>query len=109
MKYEWVLRRYISTDENGKKALELANEGVGYHVINRERSKGEDIILAFKWIPIDKHGNSRPLPQHLELASKYQIEKLIEWDAKRGNTSANEDRRTDKDIIKPSFMDGIKL
>ena len=109
MKYEWALTRFISTDENGKKALELANQGVGYHVINKERSKGEDIILAFKWIPIDKDGNSRPLPQHLELASKYQIEKLIEWDAKRGNTSANEDRRTDKDIIKPSFMDGIKL
>lgn len=83
MKYEWGLRRFLSSDDQGKKVVELANENVGYHIMNKNRSKGEDVIVAFKWIPIDKDGNSRPLPQHLELASKYQSDKLEEWDIKR--------------------------
>lgn len=84
-KYEWALARYISSDDKCKKVVELANAGIGYHIMNKERAKGEDVIVAFKWVPLDENGDSKPLPQHLEIASVYQSEKLDGWDkARRG-------------------------
>jgi len=112
MNYEWALARYISTDETGKKVAELASAGVGYHIMNKNRSKGEDVIVAFKFIPIDKDGNSRPLPPHLELASVYQSEKLDELDKKRNGFPDMKDRRGIKDkidrtVIKADFIESI--
>jgi hypothetical protein len=105
MQYEWALARYTSNDERGKKVVELANYGVGYHIINKERSKGEDVIVAFKFIPIDKNGNSRPLPAHLELASKHQSVKLDEWDKKRNGVPDSGVRRG---IVTPAKIAEIK-
>ena len=77
MEYKWVLARYRSTDETGKKCVELAENNVGYHIINKDRAKNEDVILAFKFI------QNKPLPIHLCYASDAQVKKLEELDQKR--------------------------
>lgn len=77
MEYKWVLVRYRSTDETGKKCVELAQNNVGYHIINKDRAKNEDVILAFKFI------ENKPLPIHLAFASDSQARKLEELDRKR--------------------------
>ena len=96
IEYEWALIRFKSNDERGKRAVDLANNGIDYHIINKERTKGEDVILAFMFIPIDKDGNSRPLPIYSELASKSQADKLDLWDKKRNGIPDSVSRR---DII----------
>jgi len=112
-KYQWAIVRYISSDEQGKKVVELANAGVGYHIMNKGRSKGEDVLVAFKWIPLDKKGDSKPLPQHLELASAYQSDRLEEWDKNRSGLPQQTDRRGIKtEIARPTritteFLDNI--
>lgn len=88
MQYDWVLARYHSTNETGKKVVELANAGVGYHIINKDRGKSEDVIVAFKHVAING------LPHHLTYATKQQSEKLEKLDMKRKGGSDREDRRT---------------
>ena len=77
MEYKWVLSRYRSSDDTGKKVIDLANANVGYHIINKERAKNEDVIVAFK------SAMNKPLPAHLEFATTTQSEKLELWDKKR--------------------------
>lgn len=88
MQYDWVLARYHNTNETGKKVLELANAGVGYHIINKGRTKTEDVIVAFKYVA------NKPLPHHLTYATKQQCEKLEKLDEGRKGGSDRSDRRS---------------
>jgi len=94
--YKWALVRYNSTNEAGKKAVDLANSGIGYHIMNKSRSKGEDVILAFKFVPVGADGMPRSLPDHAEFASNTQADKLEDWDFSRKGKQKTEDRRSMK-------------
>lgn len=88
MDYTWVLTRYRSTDETGKKAVELAQAGVGYHIINKDRGKNEDVVLAFKF------ANVKPISHHLTIATPDQVRKLEDRDRERKGAPQNHDNRS---------------
>lgn len=90
MDYTWVLVNYNSKDEVGKKALELAQAGIGYHIVNRERTGHDDIVLAFKF------ANVKPIPHHLTPATPSQVQRLEERDIKRKGSISQADNRTPK-------------
>lgn len=71
MKYDWVIARFNAANEQGKYVLGLAHQGIGYFLINKDRTRSDDIIVAFK-----KAASDQPLPHHLAYADKHQIEKL---------------------------------
>lgn len=70
MEYTWVIARYTYNSERGKSALAHANAGIGYVLMNPERGRADDILVAFKW------ALNKPIPHHLDQASEVQIERL---------------------------------
>jgi len=76
MNYRWVIGRY-SIDGQGSYVLGMANAGIGYILINRDRQKKDDVIVGFKF------AGNEPLPNHLDEATPFQIEKLERVDKKR--------------------------
>ena len=76
MNYRWVIGRY-PIDGQGAYVLSMANSGIGYILINRERQKKDDVIVGFKFAGYE------PLPYHLDEATPFQIEKLERVDKKR--------------------------
>lgn len=77
MDFIWVLGRYTAHSDHGKYVLSLIGEGIGYHLLNKERAKSEDIIVGFKYPTI------KPLPHHLEPATPTQTLKLDDLDMQR--------------------------
>lgn len=77
MQFDWVLGRYTAHSDKGKYVLSLASEGVGYHLLNKERGKSEDIIVGFKYPAV------KALPHHLEYATASQVTRLEEMDERR--------------------------
>lgn len=69
--YTWVLARYRYNEERAKNAL---NHPTNYKVINPERGRTEDVIVAFKYIL-----GAGPIPAHLTEASKAQQDSLEKW------------------------------
>jgi acyl-ACP thioesterase len=76
--YRWVLKRYRFNDEQGKRALISQT----YILINKERGKTDDIIVAFKWVDFN---GKRPLPEGCQYASEEQDKRLEEIDKQRRN------------------------
>lgn len=74
---EWVIARYTSNSSQGKSVLAHIGAGAGYHLLNPQRSKTDDLIVGFRR-PID---DARPA--HLQLASWEQIRKLERLDSQR--------------------------
>jgi len=77
MGYKWALSRYPAKSDRTRKILELADFGVGYHIINKSRGKSDDVIAAFK-LPV-----CNPLPLECTYASPAQISSLDRMDAAR--------------------------
>ena len=100
--YTWVLVQYRSTDETGKKAVELAQAGIGYHIINKDRAKNEDVTLAFKF------ANVKPIPHHLTAASPEQVRKLEQRDQDRKGAPKQEDNRPSR-VSAPAKVDFRKV
>ena len=67
--YRWVLAQYPANSEMGKKVLAEEKAGSGYRLINKDRSKTQPIIVAFKYF-------GYPIPSHLREATREQSEKL---------------------------------
>lgn len=82
MIFNWVIARYKTNDDRGKYVLSLVNEGIGYFLLNKDRQRSEDIIVAFK-----KPSDGEPLPHHLAFATEDQIKKLNLMDDKRRGAS----------------------
>ena len=78
MNYEWIIARHRSNSDQAKYILSLVNSGIGYHLINRDRAKNEDVVVAFK-----RPLSDEPLPIHLARANATQIHKLDQMDIKR--------------------------
>ncbi len=89
MNFTWVIGRY-PLDAGGSQVLALANAGIGYFLMNRERGKKDDVIVGFKF------PNDRMLPPHLDEATQFQVTKLEGADQKRNGV--NNERRTAKHI-----------
>lgn len=66
----WVVARYSWGSPQGKTALALGGEGVGYVLMNPQRSKTEDVIVAFR------RPNIGALPPHLSYATSQQATML---------------------------------
>jgi len=45
----WVIASYAPFSERGKQVLALAETGTGYILQNKDRAKGDNIIVAFMW------------------------------------------------------------
>ena len=75
--FDWVIAAHQPTSSQGKYILELANIGVGYHLLNKNRLKTDNILVGFKFVA------NKPLPSHLQYATADQSHKLDELDRKR--------------------------
>ena len=67
--YRWVLASYDPRSTQGKAVLAHAGAGIGYRVINKQRTKMDNVIVAFKYAKL-------PVPAHLTEATPAQVEKL---------------------------------
>jgi hypothetical protein len=47
--YHWVVSAYAPNSDRGKSVLAHAEIGLGYVLQNRNRSKNDNIIVAFKY------------------------------------------------------------
>lgn len=92
MKYIWVIGGFSADSEQGKYALSLAQAGIGYHHLNKDRTKGQPIIVGFKY------PEGSDLPAHLEVATYSQIEKLDKADDKRKGIIQIKHKMTTKSI-----------
>lgn len=70
MEYNWVVAAYEPRSDRGKSVLSHADAGIGYVLQNRDRSKGEAIIVAFKYPA------NRDIPHYLTLATPGQADAL---------------------------------
>ncbi len=71
MIYTWVIGSYDPKTERGKNVVTHADAGIGYFTLNKDRLKGQSIIVGFKWA-----SHTEPVPHHLTLATPVQIDKL---------------------------------
>ena len=77
MLYEWRKVRYKG--DAAKNTLGLANQGIGYIVLESGKDKGETYcIVAYKQ-PLD-----RQIPDHVEELTTYEMKK-VEWRIKNGD------------------------
>lgn len=72
MKYQWVIARYAPKSANGIGALAESVKGLGYILINSDRSASDPVVVAFK-----KPMNDI-LSHHLDLANEAQTAKFEE-------------------------------
>lgn len=75
--YEWVIAAYPPASKEGKRILELASMGVGYHLLNKNRLKTDNLLFGFKFVA------NKPLPDYLTFASPEQSKKLEALDQRR--------------------------
>ena len=47
VRVDWTIVQYQATSTAGKYALSLSEIGIGYRLLNKQRSKTDNIILAF--------------------------------------------------------------
>lgn len=69
-KARWVIIRANPTSPRGKTIIGQAAEGIGYIILNHDRSRGDDIIAAFRRVENDV------LPVHLTYATTQQCKAL---------------------------------
>lgn len=68
MIYLWVIGQYSPSSERGKSVMAHAANGVGYFELNKGRSKGENIVVGFRW-----SNHKEPVPRYLAIANPEQI------------------------------------
>lgn len=66
----WVIARHPWNGAQGKYVASLANEGIGYIFMNPQRSKTDDVIVAFRRAEVGS------IPHHLSYATPQQSEML---------------------------------
>lgn len=66
LEYRWVIAQYDPRSDRGKSVLAHADIGLGYVLQNKSRSKGDNVIVAFKY-PAHK-----TIPSHLTAANESQ-------------------------------------
>lgn len=78
MEYQWVIGRF--EDEQAERVQAYADKGIGYFVQKAEgKGKGRIVTAAFK------RAIDGPLPDHLDLATIYQVEKLENMEHRRNS------------------------
>ena len=68
--YRWVIKSYPHNSDRGKSVLAHAEHGVGYVLYNKQRTKSDPIIVAFR------HPKHHPIPDGAAEANLYQEEAL---------------------------------
>jgi hypothetical protein len=69
---QWVFARYRYNDPKAKNVLDHLSAGIGYILMNPERSRTDDIKVAFRWA----NTKNEPMPLHLVKASPTQCDTL---------------------------------
>lgn len=70
MNYRWCIVTYPSKSPTAKYALSLAEQGIGYVLLNKARISSDNIILAFK------KPHYQPLRPGVVEATDVQVAKL---------------------------------
>lgn len=73
----WVVGRATPNSDYGKSILAHVSQGLGYYILNPNRSRGDDLIFACL------RSDNQQLPDHMQYANATQVEKLESLHSRR--------------------------